>query len=48
MAFLFFLTRVPETRARTREQIQHELSEDDQQHLPHTSTPPGGHAKDDS
>ena len=48
LAFLFFLTKVPETRDRTLERIQHELTEDDQQHRPQPSAPLGRHAKDDS
>ena len=48
LAFLFFLTKVPETKDRTLEQIQHELTEDDQQHRPQPSAPLGRHAKDDS
>ena len=34
--------------ARALEQIQHELTEDDQQHPPQASAPAGRHAKDDS
>jgi len=48
LAFLFFLTKVPETKDRTLEQIQHELTEGDQQHPPPASAPAGRHAKDHS